>query len=273
MEQFQLFGIKTPIIMPNDDLIDITIRSVENYRNLRIHDGDILVYAESVVATTQNRIVELKNIKNISKDAEKLADLFQMEPELTQLILDEADEILGGVKGVLLTKKEGLLIANAGIDKSNSGGEGFVVLFPKAPMENAAQIREKIMARLHLENLGVIIADSRVHPLRRGVIGVALGIAGFEPVEDIRGKQDLFGYTLSITTRAIADDLASAAEVLMGESNEQIPIVLIKNAPVKFTDRLINEKEMEISKEEDLFLNAFKKIESFTNLKIKKFEA
>ncbi len=253
----ELFAIKTPIVYPKDDLIKITLESIKR-ANLNLQEKDILVFAETVVGTVQNRIVDVKDVKFVSDKANELAKKYSMDPRFVQIILEEADVILGGVKTVLLTEKEGVLIANAGADKSNSGGFTKIALFPEKLYETARKIRDLLKNDTGVKDLGVIIADSRVQPMKRGVIGVAIAVSGFDPIEDNRGKKDLFGRVLEITTRAVADDIVSAAELLMGEADEQTPIVLVRGAPVNFTDREIEKDEMLMPRDECLFMNVFK---------------
>ncbi len=250
-----LIPIKTRVITPGDDIVEVILESLEKIEE-KIRNNDILVLAETAVATAEGRIIELSKIQPSSK-AFELARKYDVAPELAELILREADEILGGVPHVILTLKRGVLIANAGIDKSNAP-PGCVVLLPRDPMKAAEEIRRQIFERTG-KKIGVIIADSRTQPLRLGTIGVALGVAGFVPVSDERGKLDIFGKPLMITRRAIADNLASAAEVLMGEAGEMIPAVLIRGAPVTFTDYTVNLESMLISPEECLYMSIFKK--------------
>jgi coenzyme F420-0:L-glutamate ligase len=265
----ELFPIKTPIIYAGNDLLKITLESIKN-ANLTLQEGDILVFAETVVGTAQNRIVDIGDVKTISDKAKELAEKYFMDPRFVQIILEEADVILGGVRTVLLTQKDGVLIANAGADKSNSGGMSKVALFPEKLNETVNEMRETLRKASGVKELGVIIADSRVQPMKRGVIGVAIAVAGFEPIDDNRGRKDLFGRELEITTRAVADDIVSAAELLMGEADEQVPVVLVRNAPVTFTNRKIQKDEMLMPRDECLFMNVFKDLVAYKHPEYKK---
>jgi coenzyme F420-0:L-glutamate ligase len=146
-----------------------------------------------------------------------------------------------------------LFVANAGVDSSNAPN-GYVVLLPKEPQKTADRIKKAVEKETG-KKIGIIIGDSRVIPLKRGVIGVALATAGIEPVEDCRGKTDLFGRKLQVTFRAIADDMVSASQILMGEADEQIPMVLIRGAPIKFTEEL--QQDMQLSPEECIYMKVF----------------
>ena len=252
--KMKLYPIKTKIIKPGEDIIKIILNTLEE-TSLPLKNNDILVLAESAVATSQNRIVKLSSIKP-SEKALKLSQKYKLDPRLAELILQEADVILGGVEHVLLTIKDKTFQANAGIDKSNVP-EGCVTLLPLNPTETAEKIRRRIYKTLNVK-IGVIIADSRTQPLRLGNVGMAVGVAGFKPVKDERGHRDLFNKPLRITRRAIADNLASAAEVLMGEADESIPAVLIRGAPVEFTDEKIPPDQTYIPPNECLYVSVFK---------------
>lgn len=250
--------MKMPIIHPGDNLLDIFQNTISS-AHFELKEEDIIVIAETVVATSQNRIVNKRDVHTVSGRAKKIAADYDMEPKFVQLVLDEAEQILGGVHGVLLTEKYGVPIANAGIDESNAGGDGNYVLMPSKPYETARKYREKLMEAYGIKNLGLIITDSKVQPMKRGTVGVAFSVAGFKPIEKCQGKKDIFGRELKITERALADDLSSAAQILMGESDQRIPIVIIRNADVEFTDEEISADEMLIERNRCLFMNVFKK--------------
>ncbi len=189
-----------------------------------LEDGDILVVSSKFVAVSEGRVVDLATVKP-SDYAYSLSRRLNMSPELCELVIRESDEMIGGVSGFMLTLKEGLLTPNAGIDKSNIE-HGKVVLYPRNPLESASALVEEIRFRRGVE-IGVVVSDSRLMPTRKGTVGVALAAAGIEAVVDLRGKPDLFGNVLKVTSQAIADDLCSAAQVVMGEANESVPIVLV----------------------------------------------
>jgi len=225
----QLFPIKTPIIQANDNLVEILISSI---KELDLKVGDILVVSSKVVALTEGRIVNYKTIKP-SKKAESLAKQYDLEPGFVELVLQEADKVFGGVKRAILTMKNNMFIANAGLDHSNAP-ENHAILWPKNPSLSADNIRKEFKKRLDV-SIGVIISDSHCSPLRTGTTGFALATSGFDAIVDERGKPDLFGKKMRITQRAVADGLASAGVAVMGETNEQTPAVLIRNAQIKLT--------------------------------------
>jgi len=210
----QLFSIKLPIIKKNDPLLNIIVNNIKN-RDESLKDGDIIVISEKVIATSQGRVINLSEVKIISEKAKKLAKKCDMDERFVELILQEATMILGGLPNghVILAKVNDFLIANAGIDQSNAGPDN-VVLLPKDLKKTVRKYWKKLRETFKIENLGVIFADSRVQPLRKGTIGIAIATAGFEPIEDLRGHPDLFKRPLKITMSAIADDLTSAAQFL-----------------------------------------------------------
>jgi coenzyme F420-0:L-glutamate ligase len=246
--------IRTRIILPDDNFLDVVIESA-TAKGINFLDGDILGIAETPLGTTEGRMVKLSDVK-VTQNAIEIAQQYDMLAEITQLVLDEADEVLGGIPHVLLTIKNNTLMANAGVDKSNVPS-GFASLLPVDSKSSAMRIRNEVKARLGVA-IGVLIIDSRTQPLRMGNIGMALGVAGFKPIADDRGKKDLFGNELRITRRAVADNLASACTAVMGESNESIPAVILRDAPVDFEDEAIDSSMMWIAPEECMYMAIFK---------------
>lgn len=226
----QVLGIKTDLISPGDDLV-ASLEKAMARSGQELQDGDILVVSESTVATAEGRVVALNDVVPGSL-ALCMAAKYSKDPREMELILQESDEIMGGIPGVVLTLREGFLYPNAGIDNSNAP-PGHVVLFPADAQKSAFGIRERMAKG---RRIAVIIGDSRTHPLRLGCVGVALACAGLEPVEDARGQKDLFGRELKITRKAVADNLVSAAQIVMGEGDEGIPAVVIRGAPVPISE-------------------------------------
>jgi coenzyme F420-0:L-glutamate ligase len=228
----QLFGIHTKIIKPEDDLLNTIFEALDKQK-LKIEDGDVLAIASKALATVQNQQKRLDSARP-SEKARKLAREHDLEPSFVEIVLEEADEVCGGVPKALLTLKDHVLTANAGVDHKNSP-KGYVTLWPKKPFKKAEELRQEILERTG-KRVGMLIVDSRVTPLRMGTTGLALAVAGFEAVRDCRNDKDLYGRVVSITRHAIADDLAGAAHLIMGETKEQVPAVLMKKAPVKLTE-------------------------------------
>jgi coenzyme F420-0:L-glutamate ligase len=219
-----------------------------------LREADVLVISSKFVAVSEGRIARLASVKP-GKKARDLASKHHLDARLCELVLRESDEVIGGIPGFVLTSKDGLLTPNAGIDKSNVR-HGEVVLYPRRPEVSAWRIRESLrFCRGVL--VGVVICDSRLAPSRRGTTGVAIAASGIEGVVDMRGRADLFGNVLKVTAQALADDLSSAAEVLMGESDESTPIVLVRG----LKRGLVREVEyggrrFSISLDEDVYLRS-----------------
>ena len=245
------------IIMKNENLFDVICETLD-YNKVELMERSVLVIAETLVGTTENRLIEIESVKNVSERAKELATEYLMDTKFVQLVLEEADEIVGGIPGMLFTEKNGILIANGGIDQSNSGIEGNVSLWPKDPFGSARDLAQKIKQKFGITDFGIIISDSRVQPIRKGVVGVAIGVDGFYPIIDCRGRKDLFGHEMKWTTRALADQLTDAAHAVMGECDEQTPFVLIEKCPVEFTNEPIAHDSMLMPKNEDLFYRILK---------------
>ncbi|ABK15243.1 MAG: coenzyme F420-0:L-glutamate ligase [Methanothrix sp.] len=226
----EIFGIKTGLLKPGEDHVEALRRGLAE-AGIRLRDKDVIVVSESFVATGEGRVVSLKDITPSAR-AIALASRYEKDPAEMELILRESDEILGGIPGVVLTLKDGFLYPNAGVDHSNAP-PGYVVLLPSDPKRAASRIRTELSNGVRI---GVIIGDSRTHPLRLGCVGVALACDGIIPVEDARGRRDLYGKPLRITVKAVADNLVSAAQLVMGEGDEGIPAVVIRGAPVELSD-------------------------------------
>ena len=172
------------------------------------------------------------------------------------MIRSEADAVLEE-GDMVLTMKNKVLIPNAGIDRSNVP-EGQAVLWPRNPFGSAEKIRRELMSQFALDELGIVISDSHCQPLRMGTSGIAIGWAGFEGVRDERGSNDLFGRKMVYTKIAVADDLASAANLEMGETDASVPFVLVRNAKVVFTNSPASAEDYFISPEECLYRSLYR---------------
>ena len=199
----------------------------------RLRDGDVVVVSSKFVAVAEGRVVSLASVVP-SPYSLVLAKRWNMPAELCELVTRESDEIIGGVAGFILSLKEGLLTPNAGIDKSNVE-HGKVVLYPRDPVGSAVALADALRFRRGVR-VGVVIADSRLMPTRRGTVGVALAATGIKAVVDLRGKPDLFGNVLRVTSQAIADDLCSGAQIVMGEADEATPIVLVRGLEMESSE-------------------------------------
>jgi coenzyme F420-0:L-glutamate ligase / coenzyme F420-1:gamma-L-glutamate ligase len=230
------------------------VEFVERRAGENLRDGDVIAVSSKFVAMSEGRVVKLNSV-HAGAMARELAARHHMDPRLCELVLRESDEILGGIPGFLLASKDGLMTPNAGIDKSNVK-HGMVVLYPRRPDISAKRMREALRFSRGI-SVAVVVCDSRLSPTRRGTTGVAVAASGLEAVLDMRGRSDLFGNVLKVTSQALADDLASAAEVLMGESDEATPMVIIRG----IDQRLLGSQEYDgarfaISTEDDVFFRS-----------------
>ena len=215
-----------PIVNVGDDIAKIIVKNCyEN--NIEICDGDIIVIAQKIVSISENAIVNLNNVVP-SEKAIEISKLTGRTPEECQVFIDESTEILEiSGRHVVTRHRNGYVCTSAGVDKSNVSDkkDRLVTLLPKNPDESANKIRMAIREMLGVD-VAVIINDTMGKPYRRGSISESIGIAGIEALEE-KETQDLFGNP-SKAQVALVDELASAAAILMGESNEQTPIVLVK---------------------------------------------
>ena len=247
----QVFPIHTQIIKPKDDLTNILLKSMKK-ENLKFEDGDILAVASKALVAADGCFVQLKKIVP-SEKARRLAKKYSLAPEFVELVLQESDQVYDGVYKAILTLKNHILAVNAGIDQKNAP-IGYVALWPSNLQGWANQIRNEIHQRAG-KKVRVLIIDSQVAPLRMGTRGIALAVSGFKPVNDLRGRKDLYGKRLIVTRHSIADDLASVAHLVMGESDEKIPAVIIRNAPVVLAGGDVNSDDMTISPNECVFIS------------------
>lgn len=250
----ELYAIKTETVNVGDNLAEVILESAKR-QNLHLQDNDVVVLTSKILAYAQGRVAKLTDIKP-SADARELAEKYSLQPELAELILREADEIYGGVKRAVLTLKNGVLTANAGVDNKNAPN-GYVALWPKDPQRWAEQIRMEIRQKTG-KRIAVLIIDSGLTPLRKGTVGLALAVSGFKPIKDYRKEKDIYGKPIIITQNAVADDLACAAHLLMGEAAEKTPIVLVRNAPVEFEDKSYGLRDMMMPFEECIFMGSLK---------------
>jgi F420-0:gamma-glutamyl ligase len=226
--------IKTRIFKPNENILSF----MEKYI-FSVAEKSIIVVTSKIVALSEGRFVEKAN-----------------EETKAKIIESESDFVLP-TKYVCLTIKDGVVMANAGVDESNANGS--LILLPNDSFKAANKIRNYFKKRHNLKKLGVIIADSRCLPLRAGITGVALGYAGFKGLKDYRKKVDIFGRPFHYSRVDVADSLATAAVLCMGEGDEQQPLAIINNAPIEFSNKL-NRDELKIDIKEDIYRPIFEKI-------------
>ncbi len=225
-----------PPVQPGDNLIDI-IQMASDESNITLLDNDILVLAQKVVSKAEGRYIDLAQVTP-SETSTELAAKVDKDPRLVEVILGESEEVVRYRDKVLIVQhKLGFVHANAGIDQSNlpDSDRELVLLLPEDPDASALTLKKKLFELMGV-NVNIIINDSFGRAWRHGSTGIAIGSAGFAPLSDLRGKKDLFGRELAITQVAIADELAAAASLLMGQADEGTPIVLIRGLDLASSD-------------------------------------
>ncbi|MBI4469651.1 MAG: coenzyme F420-0:L-glutamate ligase [Acidobacteria bacterium] len=211
-------------IVPGDDLGDLILEATRN-AVIRAGDGDVFVVAQKIVSKAEGRIIKLDGIEP-SPLARSWAEAYDKDPRIVEAKIRESRRIVRMDRGILIVETgHGYICANAGVDASNVP-DGHVTLLPEAPDESAHKLRERLQATLNAR-LGVIISDTFGRPWREGVVNVALGVAGINPLVDYRGRPDSHGRPMQFTVVAVADELASAAELVMGKTLG-VPVAVIQ---------------------------------------------
>ena len=216
-----------PLIQPGDNLSSIILESCKHNKFI-LEDDDIIVIAQKVVSKSENRYKNLLEIKP-SKQATNLALSLNRDPAFIQLILNESNEIISTDKNVIIVEhKLGFININAGIDRSNiPENKNLVLLLPEDPSSSSQKIYEDISSKIK-KNISVIITDSMTRPYRSGVMNFALASTNIQSLIDLKGEKDIYGNILQATEIAIADELAAASGLLMGQGNDGMPIVIIR---------------------------------------------
>lgn len=217
-----------PLVRPRDDLAELLILACER-QAISPKEGDVLVLAQKVVSKAEARYIDLATVVP-SAQAQSLAAEVEKDPRLVEVILGESRRVVRRRPGILIVEHRlGFVMANAGVDRSNvdpEAGAEPVLLLPRDPDGSAATLLARLSAHFG-KPLAVIISDSWGRAWRRGTVGVALGAAGLPAVMDLRGRPDLFGHELRVTETGFADEIASAASLLMGQAAEATPAVLV----------------------------------------------
>lgn len=223
-----------PLIKSGDDLFGLTVQAL-SASGLTLLDGDILVFAQKIVSKAEGRWVNLATVTP-SPRALELAQQIEKDPRLVELILKESRAVLRTRRGTIVVEHRlGFVCANAGIDHSNVAGVGtqgeeWVLLLPEDPDASARRLQGGLQTHFGV-SIGVMIIDSHGRAWRLGTVGVAIGLAGLPGLVDLRGKADLFGYRLRITQVGVADELAAAASLVMGQAAEGTPVVHVRGFP------------------------------------------
>jgi len=234
----QIVPIKTKIMYPpQDDLYKV----LDQFLPV-LQEKDVVIITSKILSIHQGHCIPINSVKNKNDLIKQEADIIIPNPE---------EEI------ILATIKDNILIPFAGIDESN--GNGYYILWPQNPSQEAKKICQYLKQKFSLTDLAVIINDSYLTPMRTGVMGISIGFYGLEPVEDNRGKEDLFGRQIKVSQTNIVDTLSALGSLYMGETKQQIPIVVIRDTEmVQFTDRETHQK-ITFPAKEDIYYPLLKK--------------
>ncbi len=221
-----------PEVRPGDDLggliVDAWRGLLAREPDLGPRPGDVLVVTQKVVSKAEGAIVDLTTVTP-RPEAVAFAERWARDPRQVEVVLRESVEVLRMEKGVVIGRtRHGYVCANAGVDASNVGAADTVTLLPADPDRSAREIRERVRADMGVA-VGVIVSDSFGRPWRWGIVDVALGVAGFSPLDDQRGRPDTAGRVMQATVVAVADEIASAAELASGKTSG-LPLVLVRGA-------------------------------------------
>ena len=218
-----------PSIAAGDDLVEAIIAALAD-SDERLRDEDVLVLTQKIVSKAEGRQIDLACVAP-SDRAQKLASETGKDARVVELILQESSEVLRCRPGlIIVVHRLGFILANAGIDQSNVDSGNSVLLLPADPDASAASIRAGLRQRTGV-NVALLIIDSVGRPWRLGTAGTAIGVSGLPALVDLRGRPDLFGRRLETTTIGLADELAAAASIVMGQADEGRPIVLARGVP------------------------------------------
>jgi coenzyme F420-0:L-glutamate ligase / coenzyme F420-1:gamma-L-glutamate ligase len=239
-----------PLIKEGDNLGQLIVEAAKT-QNTPLQEKDIIVITHVAVSKAEGNVINLDQIQP-SDRAKQIAQKTGKDPALVEVILRETKDIVRlGQNSIITETKSGIICANAGVDRSNILGERNVAPLPKDSNASAQNIRAEIK-RLSCVNVAVIISDTHGRPLRMGEINVAIGVAGIKPIRDRRGEKDLFGYVLRIKQTAIADELSSAAELVIGQANEGIPAAIIRGYSYSIAEN-VSATGLTRPRERDLF--------------------
>lgn len=250
--EVKVIGVRgIPIIKSGDDLGRIICDAVEK-QGVSLLDGDVFVVTQKIVSKAEGRVFKLKNVK-VSPLSKRIAKRAHKEPEIVELILRDAKSIIRQRGDHIITEtRHGWICANSGVDVSNVSGGDSAALLPINPDRSAKRIRKRI-EELSGKKVAVIISDTFGRPFRIGHTDVAIGSSGINPILDMRGAKDLFGYTLHVKKTAIIDELASSAELVIGNSTEKIPAAIIRGYKYPANESL-GASRLVMPRESNLFL-------------------
>jgi coenzyme F420-0:L-glutamate ligase / coenzyme F420-1:gamma-L-glutamate ligase len=241
------------ILISNDiregaDIGNLILKSIkEKHESLK--ENDVIVITHKIISKSEGRTIDLTKIIP-SEESKKISSRTGKDPKLVELIISQSNEIIKIQREIIITEtKHGFVCANSGIDTSNVGNSNHVVLLPVDPDKSAREIRNYIRSKTKT-NVAVIISDTFGRPFRKGQVNVAIGVAGIDPIKSYIGDSDMYGNILRVTEIAIADEIASAAELVMGKSL-RVPVTIVRGYDFSSTDASIS--TVTRAKKDDLF--------------------
>ena len=240
-----------PIIGEGDDLASMIVDSARA-QGTELMDGDIVVLSHVIVSRAEGRTVDLKDVEP-SPIAERFAEFTMKDPRLVEVVLGDSRAVRRMAPGVLITEtRQGFVCANAGVDKSNVPGEDVVALLPEDPDKSAEVFRKRVL-ELSGRRIAVIVCDTHGRGHRDGEVNMAVGASGLNVIRDRRGEFDLFGYELKVKRTAVADELSSAAELVIGQADERVPAAIVRGYDYEPSEES-TARELVRPREKDLFI-------------------
>lgn len=240
-----------PIIKERDNLSALIIKAADD-QGTPLLDGDIVVLSHVIVSRVEGRIVDLNDV-NPSPIAKRFAEFTLKDPRLVEVVLGDSRAIRRMAPGILITEtRQGFVCANAGVDKSNVPGEDVVALLPEDPDGSAEKFRKEVF-ELSGKGIAAIVCDTHGRGHRDGEVNVAVGASGLNVIRDRRGEFDLFGYELRVKRSAVADELAGAAELVIGQADEMIPVAIIRGYDFEQSEES-TARDLVRLREKDLFI-------------------
>ncbi|MDW0232875.1 MAG: coenzyme F420-0:L-glutamate ligase [Nitrososphaeraceae archaeon] len=235
-------------IREGDDISNLILKSIKEKKE-SLKENDVIVITHKIVSKSEGRTIDLTKIIP-SEESKKISSRTGKDPKLVELIISQSNEIIKIQREIIITEtKHGFVCANSGIDTSNVGNSNHVVLLPVDPDKSAREIRNYIRSRTKT-NVAVIISDTFGRPFRKGQVNVAIGVAGINPIKSYIGDSDMYGNILRVTEIAIADEIASAAELVMGKFL-RVPVTIVRGYDFSSTDASIS--TVTRAKKDDLF--------------------
>jgi len=239
------------LVKKGDNIAKLIVNSIRD-EGLTLEDDDIIAVSQKIISKADGLTFDLSTITP-SQRAKQIAKRSRKDPRLVELILKDSSRVLRvGKKMLVVARKDGFICLNAGVDKSNVDGRHFYTRLPINADESAHKLRTEL-EQLTGKKLAVIIGDTYSRPLRLGQVEFAIGVSGLDPIDDYRGRRDLFGYELKFKYVALADEIAAAAELVMGQGSEGVPVAIVRgltrterNESIGLSKKLLLQKKLDI---------------------------